>query len=136
MILSKKLIENEFLSADEVEWLEPFSMGKISHKSVAELDIFFKFTLALPRHKWAAVLDRYVISHYRDEPVVKAMSANDAAKRMKQLEKEMYECARNLEFERAAQLRDELEQIRASVFKQGVEAPLEAPSKKQGKTIA
>ena len=71
-----------------------------------------------------------------DQPVVKAMSANDAAKRMKQLEKEMYECARNLEFERAAQLRDELEQIRASVFKQGVEAPLEAPSKKQGKTIA
>jgi excinuclease UvrABC nuclease subunit len=29
----------------------------------------------------------------------------------------MYECARNLEFERAASLRDELEQVRASLFK-------------------
>jgi excinuclease ABC subunit B len=72
----------------------------------------------------------------KDElPVVKAMSANDAAKRMKQLEKEMYECARNLEFERAAQLRDELDQIRASVFKQGAEAPTAVPSKKRGKTV-
>ncbi|MFT6306889.1 MAG: excinuclease ABC subunit B [Patiriisocius sp.] len=71
-----------------------------------------------------------------DQPAVEAMSANDAAKRMKQLEKEMYECARNLEFERAAQLRDELEQIRDSVFKQGTEAPMAAPSKKQGKTVA
>jgi len=34
-------------------------------------------------------------------PAVEALSASDAAKRMKKLEKEMYECARNLEFERA-----------------------------------
>ena len=75
-------------------------------------------------------------SQKTDSPVVEAMSANDAAKRMKQLEKEMYECARNLEFERAAQLRDELEQIRESVFKQGVEAPMAAETvKKRGKTV-
>ena len=46
-----------------------------------------------------------------------SLSVDQAAKRMKQLEKQMYECARNLEFETAAQLRDELEQIRANVFK-------------------
>jgi excinuclease UvrABC nuclease subunit len=55
---------------------------------------------------------------------------------MKQLEKDMYECARNLEFERAAQLRDELEQIRDSVFKQGTDAVVAVPAKKQGKTVA
>lgn len=49
--------------------------------------------------------------------IVEPLTVTDAARRMKQLEKEMYECARNLEFERAASLRDELEQIRASVFK-------------------
>lgn len=75
-------------------------------------------------------------SQQNEAPVVKAMSANDAAKRMKQLEKEMYECARNLEFERAAQLRDELEQVRASIFKQGAEAPLVPPKKKTGKSVA
>lgn len=66
---------------------------------------------------------------------MEAMSATDAAKRMKQLEKEMYECARNLEFERAAQLRDELDQVRASIFKQGAEAPVAAPSKKKVKLL-
>lgn len=45
------------------------------------------------------------------------LSMDDAVKRMKQLEKQMYDCARNLEFETAAQLRDELEHIRANVFK-------------------
>ena len=46
-----------------------------------------------------------------------ALSVDEAAKRMKQLEKQMYDCARNLEFETAAQLRDELERLRANVFK-------------------
>ena len=46
-----------------------------------------------------------------------ALSVDEAAKRMKQLEKQMYDCARNLEFETAAHLRDELERLRANVFK-------------------
>ena len=54
----------------------------------------------------------------KDKPLAADnLSAADAAKRMTQLEKQMYECARNLEFEQAAALRDELDQIRASVFK-------------------
>ncbi len=57
------------------------------------------------------------------------MSVDQAAKRMKQLEKQMYECARNLEFETAAQLRDELEQIRANVFKGDVFEPAVAEKK-------
>ncbi len=74
------------------------------------------------------------------KPVVEAMSANDAAKRMKQLEKEMYECARNLEFERAAQLRDELEEVRAAIFKEGGgvsrSGTTKSSSKKPSKTNA
>ena len=58
------------------------------------------------------------------------LSVDEAAKRIKQLEKQMYECARNLEFETAAQLRDELEQIRASVFKgEAVESEAPKPEK-------
>lgn len=48
---------------------------------------------------------------------VDQLTSTEAAKRLKQLEKEMYECARNLEFERAAALRDELDEIRANFFK-------------------
>ncbi|MEN6585790.1 MAG: excinuclease ABC subunit UvrB, partial [Sulfuricella sp.] len=39
------------------------------------------------------------------------------AKEIKQLEKEMLACAKNLEFERAAQLRDKLNEIKALLFK-------------------
>jgi excinuclease ABC subunit B len=39
------------------------------------------------------------------------------AKEIKQLEKEMLACAKNLEFERAAQLRDKLNDIKALLFK-------------------
>lgn len=70
------------------------------------------------------------------KPAAAAMSATEAAKRMKQLEKEMYECARNLEFERAAQLRDELEELRAAVFKEGGELPANSSTKKRSKTVA
>ena len=51
------------------------------------------------------------------EASVENLSAAQLAKRMKELEKQMYDCARNLEFERAASLRDELEHLRAAVFK-------------------
>ncbi len=40
------------------------------------------------------------------------MSAADLAKALNQLEDQMYEAARNLEFERAAQLRDQLQQLK------------------------
>ncbi len=44
------------------------------------------------------------------------LSAVEASRRLKKLEKQMYEHARNLEFEQAAQVRDQLEQLRNSVF--------------------
>ena len=53
----------------------------------------------------------------KQDTALETLSVDQAAKRMKQLEKQMYECARNLEFETAAQLRDELEQLRMKVFK-------------------
>ena len=64
---------------------------------------------------------------------VESLSVDEAAKRMKQLEKQMYECARNLEFETAAQLRDELEQLRANVFKGDGLATKAAAEKKPAK---
>jgi len=45
-----------------------------------------------------------------------ALSAVEASRKLKKIEKQMYEHARNLEFEQAAQLRDQLEQLKNSVF--------------------
>ncbi len=45
-----------------------------------------------------------------------SLSAVEASRKLKKLEKQMYEHARNLEFEQAAQMRDQLEQLRNSVF--------------------
>ncbi len=44
------------------------------------------------------------------------MSEKELSRELKRVEREMLEAARNLEFERAAQLRDQLKQIRAQVF--------------------
>jgi len=40
------------------------------------------------------------------------MSASALAKEINRLEDQMYEAAKNLEFERAAQLRDQLQQLK------------------------
>jgi excinuclease ABC subunit B len=44
------------------------------------------------------------------------MSEKELARELKRLEKEMLECAKNLEFERAAQLRDELKALKLKLF--------------------
>ena len=46
-----------------------------------------------------------------------SLTTAQATKKMSQIEKQMYECARNLEFEQAAALRDQLDQLRENVFK-------------------
>jgi excinuclease ABC subunit B len=45
-----------------------------------------------------------------------AMSEKDVSKELARIEKEMLQAAKNLEFERAAELRDQLKKLRASVF--------------------
>jgi excinuclease ABC subunit B len=45
-----------------------------------------------------------------------AMSEKEVSKEIARLEKEMLQAAKNLEFERAAQLRDQLKKLRESVF--------------------
>ncbi|HET6788162.1 MAG TPA: helicase-related protein, partial [Aquabacterium sp.] len=45
-----------------------------------------------------------------------ALSERDLGKRIKQLEKEMLECAKNLEFEKAARLRDQLALLKEQAF--------------------
>jgi len=47
---------------------------------------------------------------------VEAMSEKDLGKRIKQLEKQMLEHARNLEFEKAARVRDQLSHLREQAF--------------------
>ena len=47
---------------------------------------------------------------------VEALSEKDLGKRIKQLEKQMLDHARNLEFEKAARVRDELTQLREQAF--------------------
>jgi excinuclease ABC subunit B len=44
------------------------------------------------------------------------LSEKDLGKRIKTLEKQMLEHARNLEFEKAARVRDQLAQLREQVF--------------------
>ncbi len=47
---------------------------------------------------------------------IAAITLDKAAKYMKQWDKQMYECAKNLEFEKAAMIRDEMQRFRAAVF--------------------
>jgi excinuclease ABC subunit B len=47
---------------------------------------------------------------------MESMAPEQAVKRIKKLEAEMYKLARNLEFERAARLRDEIQRLRAAAF--------------------
>jgi excinuclease ABC subunit B len=51
---------------------------------------------------------------------LEAMSEKDLGKRIKLLEKQMLEHARNLEFEKAARVRDQLAQLREQAFGGGV----------------
>jgi len=45
------------------------------------------------------------------------MSEKDLTREVKKLEKEMLECARNLEFERAAEIRDQLQALKERLFR-------------------
>jgi excinuclease ABC subunit B len=47
---------------------------------------------------------------------VEEFTERDLAKRIKQLEKQMFEAAKNLEFEQAARLRDQLGQLKERAF--------------------
>ncbi|MGH8750860.1 MAG: excinuclease ABC subunit UvrB [Burkholderiales bacterium] len=55
------------------------------------------------------------------EAAYQVMSEKDLTREVKRLEKEMLACARNLEFERAAELRDQLKQLKQRLF--GVAEP-------------
>jgi len=52
----------------------------------------------------------------QNEARYEAMSEKDLARELKRLEKEMLEAARNLEFEQAARLRDQLKTLRERLF--------------------
>jgi len=56
-----------------------------------------------------------------------ALSEKDLGKRIKQLERQMLEHARNLEFEQAARTRDQLAALREQAFGASVSDPVPAP---------
>ena len=51
------------------------------------------------------------------------LTEQSAAREIKRLEKAMYEHAKNLEFEQAARVRDQLMQLKATVFGGGATGP-------------
>ncbi len=57
-----------------------------------------------------------VLKRAHDAAEVEAMSEKDLGKRIKMLERQMLEHARNLEFEKAARVRDQLAQLREQAF--------------------
>ena len=59
---------------------------------------------------------RAQIKAARNEAVVGGMTEKDLAREIKRVEKEMLDHARNLEFERAAELRDELRRLKEKLF--------------------
>ncbi|MCU0898808.1 MAG: UvrB/UvrC motif-containing protein, partial [Burkholderiales bacterium] len=61
--------------------------------------------------------DEIALAHAAEERSrYEAMSEKDAAREIKRLEKQMLEHARNLEFEKAAEVRDRLQGLKRSVF--------------------
>src|SRR4029079_15486227 len=56
--------------------------------------------------------------------VVEALSEKDLGKRIKKLERQMLEHARNLEFEQAARTRDQLAALREQAFGASVSDPV------------
>ena len=59
---------------------------------------------------------RAVPESVRDAGADYALAPEQAVKRIKKLEAEMMKLARNLEFEQAARLRDEIQRLRHSAF--------------------
>ncbi len=60
--------------------------------------------------------ERKSLKAAQNEAKYLAMSEKDVSKEIKRLEKEMLAAAKNLEFEKAAQLRDQLKKLRESIF--------------------
>ncbi len=52
----------------------------------------------------------------KKDALYKVMNEKELTKEVKRLEKEMYACAKNLEFERAAELRDQLKELKQHLF--------------------
>jgi excinuclease ABC subunit B len=60
--------------------------------------------------------ERHALKLAQTEARYLAMSEKEVSKEIARLEKEMLQAAKNLEFEKAAQLRDQLKKLRESVF--------------------
>ncbi len=65
---------------------------------------------------YSAQDDQKKLKQLEETAQVEALSEKDLGKRIKLLERQMLEHARNLEFEKAARLRDELARLREQAF--------------------
>jgi len=68
------------------------------------------------RAKWAPGAAAPV-GNKRGNSKIASLSPTETAKAIRKLEKQMYDAAHNLEFEKAAEFRDQLELFRENVFK-------------------
>jgi len=59
---------------------------------------------------------RQELKSAQNEAKYEAMGEKDLTRAVKRLEKEMFDCAKNLEFERAAELRDQLKELKERLF--------------------
>jgi excinuclease ABC subunit B len=82
------------------------------HKTVADI---MEGALVPGRKKAALQAVAEIAAGY--DVTVKASSPAELAKSLKQLEEAMYEAARNLQFEKAAQFRDQLQELKTRGFK-------------------
>jgi len=117
---------NKQLAFNQAEGITPRSV----HKRVKDLiDGVYSMETAQQQLKAAQVRARY-----------DAMNEIQLAKEIKQLEKQMLDAARNLEFEQAAECRDEIKKLKNKLFVGFVEPESEviqpSPIKSQNKRRA
>ncbi|MFA5242426.1 MAG: excinuclease ABC subunit UvrB [Sulfuricella sp.] len=106
--MQKAIDETERRRAKQIAWNEEHGITPkgVSKRIKDIIDGVFDLETAQKELKVAQELAHY---QHLDEKVL--------TREIKQLEKEMLACARNLEFERAAEMRDKLNQLKALLFK-------------------
>ena len=95
------------------------ALGGLQLPSVIEKACFAHFcaaNIATSGYPFLTAGNASLIAAHGSAAQVEAMSEKDLGKRIKLLEKQMLEHARNLEFEKAARVRDQLALLREQAF--------------------
>jgi excinuclease ABC subunit B len=112
--MQKAISETERRRKKQMEWNEKMGITPIGvHKRIKDMiDGMYDVDEGRKQLRAAQAQKKY-----------ESMPEKDLERELKRLEKEMLEAAKNLEFERAAELRDRLYELKATLF--GVAQPAE-----------